>query len=431
MCIICFLEDTTQSRMRKLAQGRIDRFEGTLKTYKDDFLFKYKKSGCINDCSKHKDLPQKLKDWATELEKALPDRNEIESYFDSIINVYVDWLSQRKNIDDKIEKIFEKTGFQKRKKEKLSESLLFRARISDKLLSKEDLYHIPFNKRYLVGNQRYSVSGIPMMYFGLSIPDVVSEMRGDYNDLSKYCFAGYFLKEKCKLNIFDFTNPFPSLFSSIKAITEYDGNVEWNQSGIVENEDYCIKAFYLFILYSCCSFNRRNRSEGNVFSEEYVLPQLVTKFIYNKGFDGIAFESTRVNDEVVYSKESFYQNTHKLNYVLFTKYNAEKNYDYDFLNKFYIAEPLKIDSCIEVTKTELETIKLEIRDISENKPWFDSIERLAQCSGISTENSFNKVFIKENDKEIQYWEHPMGKLHRYLLYSFLLTIRNKIQNNQY
>lgn len=428
MCIICFLEDATQSRMRKFAQGRYDRFEDTLKAYKDDFLFRYKNSGSIDDCSKHKDLPQKLKVWATKLENALPDRNEIKSYFDSIIKVYVDWLNQRKNIDKEIEKIFNKTEFKNRKKD-LSESLLFRARISDKLLSKEDLYHIPFNKRYLVENQRYSVSGIPMMYFGLSIPDVVSEMRGDYNDLSKYCFAGYFLKPNHKLNIFDFTNPFPSLFSTIKSLIDGNGNVEWNEDGYRPNEDDCIKAFYLFILYSCCSFNRRNRSEGNVFSEEYVLSQLVTKFIYNKEFDGIAFESTRVNDKVVYSKESFYQNTHKLNYVLFTKYEAEKNYDYDLLDKFYIAEPLKVNSYVEITDEEFNAVKKEIVAISNQKSVFESIKKLVQCTGISQEVSFDKVFINENDKEIQYWEHPMGELHRYLLYSFLLTIRNEIKNN--
>lgn len=425
MCIICFLEDVTQSRMRKYAQGRNDRFEDTLKTYKDDFLFRYKNFGNINNCTYHKNLPKPLKVWATKLEKALPNKNRINSYFDSIIEVYVDWLKQSKNIDKEIEKIFKKTGFESRNAE-LSENLLFRARISDILLSKEDLYHIPFNKRYLVGNQRYSVSGIPMMYFGLSIPDVVSEMRGNYTDLSKYCFAGYFLKEKSKLNIFDFTNPFPSLFSIIKNLIDNKISVEWNARGFNPNKQDCIKAFYLFILYSCCSFNRRNRSEGNVFSEEYVLPQLVTKFIYNKGFDGIAFESTRVNDEMVYSKESYYHNTHKLNYVLFTKYQAGKNYDYDLLDKFYIAEPLKVDSYMEVTDEELETVHQDIIAISKQKHVFLSLIKLAKYTGTSTENSFSKVFIKENENDIQYWEHPMGKLHRYLLYSFLLTIRNEI-----
>lgn len=419
MCIICFLEDANQSRLRKTAQTRCDRFEQTLDTYKTDFLYAYKNIGKIDDCKKYKNLNDKVKDWTLELQKNLPTESDINVYFEKIKQTYLNWISQKQ--DDVIKdskELFNQIDYQNRITD-WDENLLLRARKSNNLFSKEDLYHIPFNKRYLIDNQRYSISGIPSLYLGFSIPDIVSELRGKYDDLDKYNFSGFFLKEKESLKIYDFTNPFPKIFSQIKAVRDAGNPLDFYEKG----KGY-IQSFYLFILINCCSFVRRDKSEGNVFSEEYVLPQLVTQFIYNQNFNGIAYTSTRINDNVVYSKESYYQNAHKLNYVLFTKYSAKDNYDYNLLDKFYITEPIMINSYFDVSDDEIESVKHDI--LRTNK--FPLIQKMASCSGILTQLNFDKVFIKENGDETQYWQHQMGKMHRYFLYCSLLTVRNSVLN---
>ena len=44
------------------------------------------------------------------------------------------------------------------------------------------MFHIPFNKRYLIGNQRYSLTGQPMLYIGSSVIDVAKEI--DVKDIN-------------------------------------------------------------------------------------------------------------------------------------------------------------------------------------------------------------------------------------------------------
>ena len=49
-------------------------------------------------------------------------------------------------------------------------AILYRGRISEKPLTDvKSFYHIPFNQRYLIGNQRYSLSGIPCLYLASSM----------------------------------------------------------------------------------------------------------------------------------------------------------------------------------------------------------------------------------------------------------------------
>ena len=57
------------------------------------------------------------------------------------------------------------------------------------LYKKEEMFHIPFNKRYLVGNQRFSISGLPCLYLGGS-PYVCWEELGR-PDFQKCNHSGY------------------------------------------------------------------------------------------------------------------------------------------------------------------------------------------------------------------------------------------------
>lgn len=69
--------------------------------------------------------------------------------------------------------------------------------------SKDEMFHIPYEKRYLVGNQRFSLSGLPCLYLGGSSYICWEELgRKDLNS-TNYC--GYSLKKN--INMFDFLLP--------------------------------------------------------------------------------------------------------------------------------------------------------------------------------------------------------------------------------
>ncbi len=427
MCIICFLEDEMQKKMRNIAQSNNDRFESTLQSYKKDFIFRFNNITKVNECNKHKDLTENVKEWADSLYDAIKQNIDIEAYFEQIILAYLKWITNDSTTAVTIMKAcLQKTDYTHQKVSRLKKQL-FRTRKSNSLLSREELYHIPFNKRYLVGNQRYSLSGVPSLYFGLSIPDLISEMRGNYQDLDNYVFSSFLLKKDENLKIFDFTNRFSALFSIIDELASVGGKIIFNDPTLRPNKQDCLNSFYLFILNSCCSFNRRDKSEGNVFSEEYILPQLVTQIISKEEFDGLAFTSTRIDDKEIYSKQTFYQNGYKLNYVLFTKYDSNDLYDKQLISKFYISEPKSIKDFQEITLEDFEIIKKDFVNLQNTKGLFNSINDMAEYTGISFDTDFSQVYIKDKDgKESKYIETKMGKFHLYLLYSSLIELRDTI-----
>ena len=85
------------------------------------------------------------------------------------------------------------------------EKPLYKCRANEKMypFSKNEMFHIPFDKRHLVGNQRFSLSGLPCLYLGGSSYICWEELgRKDFNT-SNYC--GYSLKEN--VNVFDLILP--------------------------------------------------------------------------------------------------------------------------------------------------------------------------------------------------------------------------------
>lgn len=427
MCIICFLEDETQKKMRNIAQSSNDRFEATLRSYKKDFIFRFNNLKKISDCTKHKNLSKTLINWAENLYNEFKINIKIDEYFEKILQTYIYWVSNDSSNAIKLMKqCLSQTDY---KNQELIEvkKFLIRTRKSNSLLSREELYHIPFNKRYLVGNQRYSISGVPSLYFGLSIPDLISEMRGNYSDLDNYVFSLFTLKENKKLKIFNFTNHFLELFSIIEQYEKEGKKIDFTDESIRPNKQDCINKFYLFILNSCCSFNRRDKSEGNVFSEEYVLPQIVTQIISKENFDGLAFTSTRVEDKEFFSKQTFYQNEYKLNYVIFTKYNKSSLFDDELISNFFISEPKSIKKFQEISQEDFEQLIQDFVYLQNNKKVFKTIEDTYQYTGISFNVDFGNIYLKnKNQKEVKYIDTKMGKFHLYLLYSALLELRNRI-----
>ena len=66
-------------------------------------------------------------------------------------------------------------------------NLLFRAREKG-VYGVNDFFHIPFNKRDLVSNNRFSISGQPMLYLGYSILTLEKELNIQIDNLSIAAF---------------------------------------------------------------------------------------------------------------------------------------------------------------------------------------------------------------------------------------------------
>lgn len=128
--------------------------------------------------------------------------------------------------------------------ELLPKSKLFRLRTSEYggLFSKEGMFHIPFDKRHLVSNNRFSVYGFPSLYLGESTYICWEEM-GNPN--------------------FDTCNI--SMFSNNQTLSVI------NLSPIME--DFDINRILKYPLAYVCLLGARHHDSP--FKEEYVIPQIL------------------------------------------------------------------------------------------------------------------------------------------------------------
>ena len=67
---------------------------------------------------------------------------------------------------------------------------LYRMRISKETLSKEKMFHVPFNMREKVSSARFSIPGFPCLYLGTSLEVCWNEIKRSLESENKYLHVG-------------------------------------------------------------------------------------------------------------------------------------------------------------------------------------------------------------------------------------------------
>lgn len=132
-----------------------------------------------------------------------------------------------------------------------------------------DIFHVPFEKRHLVGSQRFSIPGYPALYLGCSFLTAWHELELDKQDWNNISYAAFKFKEE---------ETFLDLGFPLKTVDSW--------------ELYCLFAAYP-LLVSCMVSVKYPDAK---FKPEYIMPQLMMKIIRNhdKYFRGIAYMSNKV-----------------------------------------------------------------------------------------------------------------------------------------
>ncbi|WP_121424445.1 hypothetical protein [Enterobacter sp.] len=160
------------------------------------------------------------------------------------------------------------------------EQPLYRVRKSDSpLITRPDIFHIPFSKRHLVSAQRYSVAGLPCLYLGTSLYVCWQEMnKPDFDKL----YISAFTTEDNNSRVLNFA---PSLLNSVYEDDE-------STTSLVQR-----KASYLILwpLIIACSFIRKH--SDSKFIQEYIIPNLLMQWVSQRiqsPIVGISYFSTRM-----------------------------------------------------------------------------------------------------------------------------------------
>ena len=366
MCLFCFLNNYNQHHIREGIQLRTDRFEHTLEKYKISFLDGLKKNLSLELCEKHTNENNSI------LLKEIKNISffEINTFFEELRKIYISWIDSNplnslhslknllKNYEiDNIETY-------------VNGKIFFRGRESSSFISHWDMFHIPFNRRFLIGNQRYSLIGQPLLYLASSPYCVLKELdktkdikissfRLSYLnyesfgknisfDHSKYpCYASIDSNDlnwqKNNLRIYNNTDNLSSLIKT----NNPDNNTIDKVNNFFDNENITNTKRFFFqqILANCCSFRLKNSIRGQTFCEEYVLPQILAQVI-KEDFDGIMFNSTHCYEYKELVNNSTFFNLLCRNVCIFTKYDFSHVddvtyvYDKNLYNKFLISSPI-------------------------------------------------------------------------------------------
>lgn len=205
-------------------------------------------------------------------------------------------------------------------------NVYYRARREKKgeVFQQKDLFHVPFEERFKVRNDRYSVAGIPALYLGAT-PYICWEELG-----------------RLRENEIWFSKVIPSNKYKYLALCVHPWEFKEDYFHHVLSEellhDY-LQFFPLIIACSCVKKYHINIKPSEIaFREDYIIPQIVSAWIKARGFyDGIIYSSVRAE---TYSKRNrrLYQNL-----FIPTKITADSGYCSVLSKEIKISAPLKFE----------------------------------------------------------------------------------------
>lgn len=412
-CIYCFFTKENQMELKKKCFGN-PRYEETLKEYKKLYLSELQKLDYVKNCNcidnikdTFKNKRRKIKLFTDYLDSFLCDTkkniNDVSECFDYIISIYdayikEDIYSAYNKMSDLIKK---RAGWVKSQEATSYSSLLFRARDKKEKYDKNNIYeyfHIPFDKRFKIGNQRFSVSGQPMLYLAGSLQTALVELDKKIDEVNVSIFMPKInnpLIYDIKNNVEDF------IHISLINIIEAGSKLKYMD----------IKGLFSSIFHNILTFPTNNKTK-ETFIQEYVLPQLLTNILKSYGDIGIGYRSSKEHKWVIYDR---YVNQLEYNICFFVTYSKNSNYNEEFLSQFYYScDTSKIISMKELNNaiTELKNYNLLLGNEGYNNSY----------TGIYFYNIKNHIEAMKKYKGNNYYKSDEGKIERTLIYGLINNI---------
>lgn len=166
-----------------------------------------------------------------------------------------------------------------------STETLFRVRNgNNRMFSKKEMFHIPFDKREIIKTQRYSIPGLPCLYLGNSIYVCWEELRRpDINQMQ----VSRFEIDKNELKFLDLS------FLPAGFIQSYERLKEQTGDGL---SVFFLNYIITWPLMASCSIVTSN--DNGDFKPEHIIPQLLLQWVSTTHeLDGIKYMSTRILPE--------------------------------------------------------------------------------------------------------------------------------------
>jgi len=314
--------------------------------------------------------------------------------------------------------------------------VFFRARImsdENEYLGIRDMFHVPYNKRYLVRNSRFGLSGQPFLYLANSIPGVLEELGIDSED--EQCM------KRVQVSSFDFCD---EKYRTVKKHRIFD--LRCNIEDVLRHggtKNLTKRQFYRNVLAYICSFQKNRNVPSDSFKEEYVIPQMLMQLLKKHGYDGICYYSTKFFDGYVIKEQPIMVQSegrnlqYRENLTMFTsargqykkdellqermKSGRENDMIFDkvLFSDLEISMPISISKLHKHDPVELTSL-LEniIGQTSQKRDKQKELERIREKAA-SIVDFYQNTFTKITINGTPYHDHAAGKVHLQLLLGVL------------
>lgn len=194
---------------------------------------------------------------------------------------------------------------------------LYRARTIESSQGSYDvreMFHVPFEQRGKISNNRFSIAGFPCLYFGKSILACWEEMQKP--NIDNLCVSRVVKEERDHLYVID-----------LSWKEDVDGTISDDEMEQCEQYYDIVTWIKRLPLIIACSIRAFDPSAP--FKEEYVIPQIMlSACIENEDIEGIAYTSTRRDEQIASDME-----LHK-NYVFPVRKVTDKGYCKELVEEF-------------------------------------------------------------------------------------------------
>lgn len=419
-CIRCFFSNSYQKQL-KSQSFRLYTFIERLEYYRDEFLKQLQELRSIDKCDcRPENKMFSNPDYITFCEAVRKDFQEkidyIKSLFNSLIDIFQSTIDNSPTAKSKLELFIKEncTGYSSNNAAQFSD-LLFRARpIGDYDPSNIcELFHIPFSRRNLVSSQRFSVAGRPMLYLAKSVPTTLAELDQSFDSLNYALFFpiySFFLKK----GMYNITNSIDFNLYIEEMNVRREAKIQYDNSTFTFSKENANLILGDNIFFQLLTFPKKTESE---IIEEYVLPQLFTDHLENKGYTGLIYQSTKEIPEI---RSGLEYTTFDYNYCFFIPDNVSGDYNDKFLGYFHSMSIGNNERNITIEQTKL-LITECLNKIKESDYLLDEYIIL-----LGRVDSYIEKFKEVVFNGTKYYESELGKIESTLIFQFLRKIENVV-----
>lgn len=333
-CIYCFFKDKYQNELK--VKKRLPKFELELKEYKKNFLESMGEVCSCNECAKKHRFNENVVNYLDELSVDVKSKKDyISEVFDEIIDIYMVYISQ--NHIKAYLRLVEFLCKYSNNYTSINTAQLCKPMFRVRPLGSYDknnireYFHIPFSERYKTGNQRYSMTGIPMSYMAESLQIALDEMGKDIEEVNVALFIprySYFYGK----GMYDVSNVISGNLDAIISETYQDTKIKYDNNYLTFRKGNMNKTIADYILYQVLQFPTNPTTKG-VFIQEYVLPQMMMEMVQNKDcYIGMQYQTSKFRE---YPNVIEFRKVPNLNYCFFIPFTEEYNYSENLLKDFF------------------------------------------------------------------------------------------------